>query len=189
MIQLNVQTKLSQRTVWYRLVGTFIFIIILIFILNYIAGMGTVNAVVNGVPTVINVGSMGPLVTFGVPLILLCLMVLYNISYYKMYSFLLDSDKISVTSGVFFQSTETVDFKTIQNVSTKRGPLLMLFGLEVVQGFTSSPDQLIVSSNGKGGTRTTYRPDISIPLLSADAEQLRNLIAQSAEVDKVRVVQ
>ena len=188
MIQSGVQNNLSQRVVWYRLVGAVIFVVILYFVLHFVAGMGIINGTVNGKPTTFDTSSMGPLVTSGIPLAILLLSVLYNILYYKMYSFTLDSDKISVTSGVVFQSTKTVDFKTIQNISTKRGPFLMLFGLEIVQGFTSSPGQLVIASN-RNGSSTTYRPDISIPLISADAEQLRNLIAQSSEVDKVKIVQ
>jgi len=188
MIQSGAQTKLSQRAIWYRLVGAVIFVAILAIGLNFVADMGTINATVNGKPTTISTGSMGPLVTTGLPLALLFLIVLYNILYYKMYSFVLDSDKISITSGVVFSSTKTVDFKTIQNISTKRGPILMLFGLKIVQGFTSSPGQLVVTGN-RGQTSTTYRPDISIPLIADDAEQLRNLIAQAAEVDKVKIVQ
>ena len=188
MIQLGAQTKLPQSVVWYRLVSGAIFVVILYFILNFISGLGKINTVVNGVPKTISVLSIGPFVTT-IPLALFCFIVLYNILYYKIYFFVLDSDKISVTSGILFQSTKIVDFKTIQNVSTKRGPLLMMFGLETVQGFTSSPGQLVVTSSGRGGTSTTYRPDISTTLFSADAEQLRNLIAQAAEVDKVRIVQ
>ncbi len=163
--------------------------VILYVVLHFVASAGTINTTVNGVPTAVNVGSMGPLVTSGIPFILLCIVVLYNILYFTMYSFVLDSDKISITSGVVFSSTKTIDFKAIQNVSTQRGPLLMMFGLETVQGFTSSPSQLVIQSNGNGGSSTTYRPDISITRVSADAEELRNLIAQSAEVNKVRIVQ
>ncbi len=70
-----------------------------------------------------------------------------------MFSFVMTSDLVSVTSGVFFQPTKTTDFRAIQNVSTTRGP------------------------------------DISITLVSDEAEQLRNQIAQSAQVQSVKIVQ
>ncbi len=188
MIQLGAQTKLSPKVFWYRSVGALVFVIILDAILNFVAALGTVNGTMNGQPMTLHLGSMGPLVTSGIPLVLLLLNVLYNLLYYKMYSFVVDTGKISVTSGVVFPSTKTTDFRMVQNVATQRGPLLMMFGLQMVQGFTSSPGQLVISS-GKNGTSTTYRPDISIPLVSEDAEQLRGLIAQSAEVPSVKVVQ
>ena len=188
MIQTGIQTRLSSKVIWYRLVGAIIFVVILAILLKFIAGMGSIHATINGAPTTINTGSMGPFITIGIPLALFVLIVLYNILYYNMYSFVLDSDKISVTSGVVFSSTKTVDFKTIQNISSQRGPLLMLFGLEILQGFTSSPGQLVITGN-RGQSNASYRPDISIPLISDDAEQLRNQIARAAEVDKVKIVQ
>ncbi len=184
MIQFGISTRLSQKVIWYRLVGTLIFIIIIAIVLNFIAGKGIMNVTVNGNPTTVNTGSMGPLIVFGIPFALFCLMTLYNVLYYKMYSFVVNPDKISVTSGVIFPSTKTVDFKIMQNIATRRGPLLRVFELEILQGFTSSPGQLVISSSGRGRTNTTYRPDISIPLISADAEQLHSLISQAAEVQK-----
>jgi membrane protein YdbS with pleckstrin-like domain len=187
MIQLNTKTKLPNAFLGYRLVGIAILSVIICVILVIVSKVGTIHGTVNGTPTDFNTSSMSPLIIFGIPILLFVIVAVYNILYYLIFSFSVDSGSISVTSGVIFISTKTVDFKTIQNVSTGLGPILYLFGLKQLNAYTSSPGQISIVE-GKGGATTVYKPDISIPLLSADAEQLRVMMAQNSEVQKVEVV-
>lgn len=189
MIQLKVPTKLPFSVLTYRIVTSFIFPIIVFIILNFISQQGSIKATVNNQPTTINTSTWGPLIVFGIPLLLLFLSILYNILYYNLFSFIVEAEKISITSGVLFPSTREIEFRSVQNVSTTKGPILMLCGLENVQGFTSSPGQIVVTYNKNGGSSTAYRPDINLILKSSDAEQLRNQIASASEAEAVRIIQ
>lgn len=195
MIQPNAQNKLSTSVLMYWLFKALILPVILGIILVFFSMQGNIQATVNGQPTTINGASLSPLVVFGIPFAIFILAALYWILYYSMFSFTITDQSVSITSGVLFSSTKTTDFRAVQDVATKRGPLLMIFGLGILQGFTSSPDQIRVSSGSfkLGGAlgnsaRTTYHPDILIPLPSSDAEQLRNQISKSAQTQNVHVV-
>lgn len=195
MIQSNSQNKLPGSVLVYWLFKALIIPVILAIVLVFLSMLGPIQGTSNGQPTTINVASFGPFVIFGIPLLLFILGALYWLLYYSMFSFMLTDQSVSITSGILFSQTKTTDFRAVQDVSTKRGPLLMIFGLSILQGFTSSPDQIRVSSGSfrLGGAfgnnaRTTYRPDISIPLPSSVAEQLRSQIATTAQTQNVRVV-
>ncbi len=68
-------------------------------------------------------------------------------------------DSTSISSCVLSQLTKTTDFRSSQNVSVKRGSLVRVFGLSVLQGCTSSPDYFVILGD-RNGTHTTYRLDI-----------------------------
>lgn len=196
MFQPNAQNKLPGSVLAYWLFKAAILPVVLTIILVFLSTLGPIQGTSNGQPTTINVASFGPLIIFGIPLLLFVLGALYWTLYYSMFSFTLNDQSISITSGILFSQTKTTDFRAVQDVATKRGPLLMIFGLGILQGFTASPDQIRVSSGsfrlggGAFGTnaRTTYRPDISIPLPTADAEALRSQIATTAQTQNVHVV-
>lgn len=196
MIQTNTQNKLPAKVLAYWLFNSAIIAVIIAIVLGFISHAGTIQTTVNNQPTTINVAQYGLLAVAGIPLIIFVLFALYQIFYYSTFSYLVNEGQISITSGILFSSTKTTDFRMIQDISSKRGPILMIFGLGNLQGFTSSPDQIRISGGGSfrlgnrygGGSRTTYRPDINIVLPEADAEELRSQIANSAEVQKVQVV-
>ena len=196
MIQPNVQNKLPGSVLIYWLFKAAILPIVLAIVLVFLSTLGPIQETSNGQPTTINIASFGPLIIFGIPLALFVLGALYWALYYSMFSFTITDQSVSITSGILFSQTKTTDFRAVQDIATKRGPLLMIFGLGVLQGFTSSPDQIRVSSGsfrlggGVLGTnaRTTYHPDISIPLPIANAEQLRSQIATTAQTQNVHVV-
>jgi membrane protein YdbS with pleckstrin-like domain len=195
MIQPNVQNKLPGSVLIYWLFKAAILPIVLAIVLVFLSTLGPIQGTSNGQPTTINVASFGPLIIFGIPLALFVLGALYWALYYSMFSFTITDQSVSITSGILFSQTKTTDFRAVQDIATKRGPLLMIFGLGVLQGFTSSPDQIRVTSGSfrLGGAlgnsaRTTYHPDISIPLPVTDAEQLRSQIATTAQTQNVHVV-
>ena len=195
MIQPNTQNKLHGSVLVYWLFKAAILPIILAIVLVFLSTLGPIQGTSNGQSTTINVASFGPLIIFGIPFVLFILGALYWSLYYSMFSFTITDQSVSITSGILFSQTKTTDFRAVQDVATKRGPLLMIFGLGVLQGFTSSPDQIRVTSGSfrLGGAlgnsaRTTYHPDISIPLPASDAEQLRSQIATTAQTQNVHVV-
>jgi len=191
MIQYNnVPNKLPRNFVTYKTVISAVSVIILAVILYLFLGNGPTNALVNGKPTVVDIeGALKFLIIFGIPLFLFILMYLYNILYYKTFSFSLTEDFISITSGIIYVSTKTIDFKDVQNISSRRGPMLMIFGLSMLNGFTASPGQLVVTTSSYGRS-TSYKPDISIVLNQNDSEELRKFITkeETNDIQKVEVV-
>lgn len=112
--------------------------------------------------------------------------IFYQFLYYSLFSFTVGDGKITVASGVVFRSEKSTAFEEVQTVAVKRGPFLSLFGLGKLQGFTSSPDQIKIVRSGKGGSYTTYHPDIDLVLASSDAESLRTQVGST--VKRVEVV-
>jgi membrane protein YdbS with pleckstrin-like domain len=89
-------------------------------------------------------------------------------------TFVLTDKSINIRSGVFFQNSATIRFDRIQDVVTRRDPLLMMLGLTSVAIWTASPDQRV----GK-----TKRPDGLVLLTSADAEGLKSYLSEPASTD------
>ena len=118
--------------------------------------------------------------------VIVALLFIYVFAWWKIFSYTVFNDHITIHSGVIFQETKTVNFNDIENVSSLSGPLIALFGLCTVRGFTSSPGQLVVTGS-KNGTTTTYRPDISIILDTQTAAELIQLM-QKSDVQKVENV-
>jgi membrane protein YdbS with pleckstrin-like domain len=190
MIQPNTQSKLSGSVLTYWLFkALFLPIILCVFMM-----FATTQVTVDGVVTNLSVmAQFGVFAVFGIPVALFVILAIYQILYFNAFSFAVNEGQISITSGVLFSSTKTTDFRMVQNVASARGPILAMFGLSALRGFTSSPDQIHVSGGsfelgGRGGSRTTYRPDINMLLPVADAEQLRAQIATVAETPNVHVV-
>ena len=65
----------------------------------------------------------------------------------------------------------------------------MIFGLSELQGFTSSPAQISISSSGGANNRTTttVTPDVSIVMPAVDASELSQMM-NSGRVQKVQAV-
>jgi uncharacterized membrane protein YdbT with pleckstrin-like domain len=103
----------------------------------------------------------------------------FQMLYWSLFRFTMREHSVSVRSGIIFTQEKEVQYDEMQSTTIKRGPLLALFGLGHVVGYTSSPQQLVVASTGRGGTRTTHRPDVSLYLLQADAQQLHAQVRSS----------
>ena len=185
----NIENKLPDNVLLYRAVVSLISFGIMATFLYLFFGHGPVNGTVNGKPSTIDLqGTYKILVIYGIPSVLFILSLIYNIFYIKNFSFLLTDTSISITSGIFFIETRSIDFKDIQSISSSTGPILSLFGLSVLKGFTSSPGQIVISSNSKSGSSISYNPDILITLNKEDSEQLRTFISKADEVSKVKIV-
>jgi len=184
----NVQNRLPDNFIIYKTISTLIGSIIIFGILFLLFGHGPINGTVNGKPSVIDLEGINKiLVIYGIPIFLFLSGLIYNVFYYKTFSYTLSDEAISITSGIIFVSTKSIDFHDIQNISSSFGPVLNLFGLGILSGFTSSPGQIIVSGNSKS-TTTSYRPDIHIILNKEDVEELRMFMSKADDIGKVKVV-
>jgi membrane protein YdbS with pleckstrin-like domain len=167
MIQKNVSLKLPQAVLYYRIISLVI-ISVIIAVFTYFVPQTTSYSVFIGVG-------------------FLVLTVVYAIIYLVTYSYTVSDDSITINSGVLFKDSKTVNYNDLQNMQVKRGPLLMAFGLADVQGFTSSPGQLVISSSGRGGTNTTVKPDVEIVLTTEDANELAQMM-HVGDIQKVKQV-
>jgi len=77
---------------------------------------------------------------------------------FRWFSFTLSERAINIDSGVFVRSSRVVRLDKIQDVETRQGPLLTLWGLKSVAIWTASLDQV------RGNTRrTAAAPAASVP--------------------------
>ena len=101
----------------------------------------------------------------------------YPLLYYLLFTYEVHERSITVNSGILFRQYETIDFKKIQTIDNERGPLLMLFGLTIVEIWTASWDQL--SHSGVNGARVRPRPDMYLILEKNAASELRDFIMRA----------
>jgi membrane protein YdbS with pleckstrin-like domain len=121
-------------------------------------------------------------------LALIVLIIVYSFAYVATFSYQITGDSITINSGVLFKSSKIVNFNDLQNTNVKMGPLLSMFGLASLEGFTSNPTQLIISSDSRGHTQTTQNPDIKVLLLREDAIELATIM-RKGDIQKVQAVQ
>lgn len=199
MITLGAQTRLPSAYISYRIttavLGFIFFFAIIAGFLILVSAISsapgttmtqTINGVQQQVPATPFVAGPAIGIAALVLAVLAIMSILYQVLYYSMFSFIVTNDRITVTSGILFTSDKSTLFQDVQTASVRRGPIMRMFGLGTLQGFTSSPDQVQIHSSGKGGSYTTYRPDINMVLSVDDAEILRTQI--SSTVDKVQMV-
>lgn len=171
MITFNVPQKLSSKVLSYSMTGAVIWAVIV-----------TVAVTAVGLTIFREIRLFAPMIV----VVFFALLFVYVFAWWKIFSYTVFTDHITIHSGVIFQETKTVNFNDIENVSSLSGPLIALFGLRTLKGFTSSPGQLVVSGS-KNGTTTTYRPDINIILDAQTAAELMQLM-QKSDVQKVENV-
>lgn len=113
--------------------------------------------------------------------------LIYIAIWWKLFEYQIGEDYIAVKFGVIFRTDKSINFNDVQSINAAFGPLLALFGLRQVRGFTSSPEQLVITST-KSGAQTRHVPDIQILLDKQIAEELLVKIRKE-DVQKVRMVQ
>jgi uncharacterized membrane protein YdbT with pleckstrin-like domain len=116
-------------------------------------------------------------------IVLLILSIVYAFIYFSTFSYVVNKESIIINSGVIFKSSKTVNYNDLQNIQVNRGPILMMLGLASLQGFTSSPAQLVISGDGRT-TRTTIKPDVEIILTLEDANELSQMM-RVGDIQKV----
>lgn len=173
MIEINSPQKLSTRVLGYYLIKA-------------ILGSMVFSAIIYiGIMTGSNTGQLKPYAAF-IPLVILALNLGYAILYWKIFTFTLFPDHMTIKSGVVFQNEKTVNFNDVQSSNAALGPLLAMFGLRIVKAFTSSPEQLIITS-GKNGSSTRHVPDLQIIIEKESADQIIGII-KKGDVQKVQNV-
>jgi len=161
----TLHTHLRQpiAALWYSALGAIVVALVLFFLGLFLSTASVI------------VASAGltalSLLTLSVVVILV---VAYPILHYFLFSYELTEHSITIHSGIIFRQYETINFNRIQVVDNERGPLLMLFGLTIVEIWTASPDQVEVSGSG---ARSPH-PDARLVLARADAENLKQYITQ-----------
>jgi len=115
-----------------------------------------------------------------VPIILIVglIIALYPILYWYLFSYELSEHTITVNSGILFRQYETIDFGKIQSIDNERGPLLMLFGLTMVEIWTASSDQISFNV-GQGSATARPRPDTVLILTKRQAEELKDFMMRA----------
>jgi membrane protein YdbS with pleckstrin-like domain len=160
-INLGSIQKLGPKALWYKQVSSAITIIILALILLFFDRWLEL-----------------------IPFILLVVIWVYNYFWWKKFEYTVFKDHIITKVGIIFQTEKSLNYNDFQSVEGKTGPLLNLFGLEQINGFTSSPQQIVISST-KNGTRTKHIPDLQILLEKDYAKQILTLIPKG-DVQKVQ---
>lgn len=168
MIQLNSKQKLSVRVLAYTLIQYFLGVCIALALLLSISKSKI---------------QIEPWVNI-IVLFLFVPIPLYYFLWWKFFSFTVSEQGVIIDSGVIFKENKMVNFNDLQNIKSSFGPILFIFGLRKVQGFTSSPGQLIITSVDRN-TTTSYMPDVSIILEKDTAQEFLNL-ARRGDIQKVQ---
>ena len=106
------------------------------------------------------------------------IIALYPILYWYLFSYELSEHTITVNSGILFRQYETIDFGKIQSIDNERGPLLMLFGLTMVEIWTASSNQISFNVTPHS-TRARPRPDTVLILTKRDAAKLKDFMMRA----------
>jgi membrane protein YdbS with pleckstrin-like domain len=166
MIPLNVPRPFAANALWYMVARCLLGVLLLVVIAAlFQLGASAPGASCRGAlcGKVSGNGIAGFLYLYG------ALLLIGAVLKFRSSSFVLTDKSISVASGIFFQNSSTIRFDRIQDVATRRDPLLMLLGLTSVAIWTASPDQRLGKSK---------RPDGLVILNSADADWLKNYLAE-----------
>lgn len=90
--------------------------------------------------------------------------------------------------GIISRHEKNVNFNDLQSVDVVSGPLLLMFGLRKVKGYTSSPEQIVVVSPGRHRDRNTLTtPDVDLILGKNIAQEFLELTRRE-DVQKVEVI-
>jgi membrane protein YdbS with pleckstrin-like domain len=168
MIPLNVPRPFAANALWYMVARCLLAVLLLVVIAAlFQLGASAPGASCSGALCGKISGNRiaGFLYLYG------ALLLIGAVFKFRSSSFVLTDKSISVASGIFFQNSSTIRFDRIQDVATRRDPLLMLLGLTAVAIWTASPDQRIGKSK---------RPDGLVILSSTDADWLKNYLAEPA---------
>ena len=98
-------------------------------------------------------------------LVIAIIVALYLFFYYKyFFTFIVNDRGVTINSGILFHSSRSIGLERIQNVTSTRGPLQMMFGIAKIHLWTASPGQIQIREK-----TSASRADGELYLLSADA--------------------
>jgi uncharacterized membrane protein YdbT with pleckstrin-like domain len=102
---------------------------------------------------------------------LMIFIALWKLLKYACINYFVDDKSLIINSGVFVKRSKYIPFSSIQNITVKKGLILMICGVSQVNIWTSSPSQIqIVNGNSEN------RPSGLLFLDDVDAEWLKNHI-------------
>jgi len=90
---------------------------------------------------------------------------------YKSRSFIVESNRITINSGILIKRSKLIPFDKIQNIENFKGLLLRICGISKLYIWTASPQQIQISRK-----KTSYRSDGILVLDVDDSEWLKNFI-------------
>ncbi len=175
MLNLNTPQKLSPNVLYYKLV-TVLPVLTIIWLAGTLWGIASQQLTLQ-------------FYMYVMPVVLVFLLVvawLYLYLWWKIFTYAVFQDHVEITSGIIIRHTKAVNFNDLQSINVVFGPLLAMCGLRKVQGFTSSPQQLIVTGSNDS-TTTRHVPDMQLVIEKELAEELAR-IARSGDVQKVQHV-
>jgi membrane protein YdbS with pleckstrin-like domain len=153
MITLNQKTKLPWSTRFYGLAWLFILLLIITFLFS-LGGHGAdaFNYV-------------------GMFMIFIALWLLLD---YACISYVVSEKTITINSGILVKRSKSIPFESIQNTTSNRGPMAMIFGISRINIWTASPAQIQIR-NGN----SENRPSGSLLLRKDDVEWLKEHILKN----------
>lgn len=155
MIPLNSWQRLPPKAIWYGLLSSLVFALVLLAVGGIFQTAGR-SGVASGLLYLYAIFLLGR-----------------SVVYYRTYAFLLTDRTLTTVAGYLYKRSCTFRFDRIQDIDTFSGPLHALLGLKAVTIWTGSPDQF-------GGKRRS--PDGRIVLDAATADWLRDYLANPPAV-------
>ncbi len=177
MLNLNTPQKLSAKVLYYKLI---IVLPVLTLLWIGITRWGSVSSQLSFLKS-------APYLIPIVLVILLTLAWLYLYLWWKIFTYTISENHIELTSGILIRHSKVVNFNDLQSVNVVFGPILAIFGLRKIQGFTSSPQQLVVTGDNNS-INTRHVPDILLIVEKELAEEIVRT-ARAGDVQKVQNVQ
>jgi membrane protein YdbS with pleckstrin-like domain len=158
MISLNSWQRLPPKAIWFGLLSSLIFVMVLVAVGGIFQASGRSGLL------------SGFLYWYAI------FLVGRSVLYYKTYAFLLTDRTLTTVSGYLYKRSCTFRFDRIQDIDTFSGPIHAMFGLKAVAIWTASPDQF-------GGNKR--RPDGRIVLDAESADWLRDFLSNPPAVNGV----
>ncbi len=156
MLNINQETKFNPRIKTYLLAHLVFFI----FLLSLTIPMaGLFHWLRNFLLLLVSLGLLG---------------YAFIVLVYNHWSYIVTGNNIIVKDGIIFRKSKTINFKAIQNVTQKQGPLMLIFGIKRLEIWTASQSQLKTSSNNM-----TASSDASVILNKIEADELQSYIIKN----------
>ncbi len=174
MLNLDTAQKLSTTVLWYKLI-TILPVLALVWVAVTLWGSFSPQFAFLKSSAFVTVAGLILLLTIG---------GIYISIWWKIFTYKVFQDHIEITSGVVIRHSKTINFNDLQSMNVAFGPLLAIFGLRKVEGFTSSPRQIIITGDGDS-THTQHVPDVLLIVEKELAQEIAT-IAQAGDVQKVQ---
>lgn len=105
--------------------------------------------------------------------IFVLLALIYTAIYYYLFTYIISTDSIEITSGVLFRTSKRINFNDLKSAEVRQDPLLMVFGLGRFVAFTSTSKEFETLS--KDSREISLEPYFSMLLPYDDARDLSEL--------------